>query len=99
MDVIATKVFQLDINGDELPFELLPAKGEEGAIVGNWRSADDEEFYTSFLPNLRPGIVVAAINGKPVQFELFDDLLDIIALTAGRIETVNAIQVLFERPN
>ena len=27
------------------------------------------------------------------------DRMDIIALTAGRIETVNAIQVLFERPN
>ena len=78
MDVIATKIFQLDVNGDTLPFDLVPAKNDEVPWGGNLDSQDDEEFYTSFLPNLRPGVVIASINGRPVQYELFEDILDII---------------------
>jgi hypothetical protein len=75
-DILPFTVFKLDINGDDLPFTLRPTVGQYGACVNKWISEEDEEFYTSFLSNLRPGTVICKIGEKDVLFSTFDEIVD-----------------------
>ena len=78
MQVVANSAFEVQFPGDELPFTLVPGKGNVGALIGAWTSDEDEEFFSDMYPRMRPGLAVAECNGKNTVILDFDTITDLI---------------------
>jgi ankyrin repeat protein len=74
MDSIAVAVFELTVNGDELPVILAKQASGYGAKVVRFTTDDDRDFYADMFPKLGPGCVILQINGEDVLYADFEHI-------------------------
>ncbi len=74
MDSIADAVFELTVNGDELPVVLAKQASGYGAKVVGFATDDDREFYADMFPKLGPGCIILQINGEDVLYADFEHI-------------------------
>ena len=89
MQIAAESAFEIQFPGENLPFTLHPGNGNIGAIMKDWASDEDKEFFSDMYPRLRPGLVVASINGVATT------ILDYEAVTKLMSEAKDPRHVLF----
>ena len=65
MDILTLtkEAFEMEFSGDRSPIILRPGPDGVGATIKSWASPGDEEIFSDMYPSLRPGLVVAQING------------------------------------
>ena len=79
---MANTTFEIQFPGDECPVAFLPGKGEEriGAITADpeWSTQEDEDIFEEMYPRMRPGLVLAQVNGEDVIFLDYDSIMIMI---------------------
>ena len=90
MDTIADAVFELTVNGDYLPFDIVKQASGYGAKVDKFTSEEDREFYADMFPKLGPGCVILQINGEDVLYSDFEYITDLVDPTKREDGTLPA---------
>lgn len=79
---MANTTFEIQFPGDECPVAFLPGKGEDriGAITADpeWSTQEDEDIFEEMYPRMRPGLVLAQVNGEDVIFLDYDSIMIMI---------------------
>ena len=71
--------FEIQFPGENLPFTLQPGNDNIGAIMKDWASDEDKEFFSDMYPRVTPGTGIASINGVAttiLDYEAIMKLMD-----------------------
>ena len=74
--------FEIQFPGDECPVAFVPGGGDEriGALTANpeWSTQADEDLFEEMYPRMRPGLVLAQVNGEDVIYLDFDSIMTMV---------------------
>jgi len=79
---MADTTFNIQFPGDACPVAFVPGSGTEriGAITANpeWSTQEDEDIFEEMYPRMRPGLVLAQVNGEDVIYLDFDSIMTMV---------------------
>ena len=79
---MASSAFEIQFPGDRCPVGFVPGGGKDriGALTSNpeWATQEDDDFFEEIYPRMRPGLVLAQVNGEDVIYLDFDSIMTMV---------------------
>ena len=79
---MASSAFEIQFPGDRCPVGFVPGGGKDriGALTSDpeWATQEDYDFFEEIYPRMRPGLVLAQVNGEDVIYLDFDSIMTMV---------------------